>query len=135
MEFIDILKERRYKLKGLTEKQIKKIEKHYNITLPIDYKEFLSELGNDGGGFMIGSDCFYDNIFELKEYAEELLKDDNSEFVLQKEHFVFTIHQGYIFMFIDLKYAENSPVYGYYEGDMKPAIKFSSLSDFYKSLL
>lgn len=102
---------------------------------PLDYKQFLTELGEDGDGFMRGSDCFFDRIFELREYAKELLKDDNSPFILKKEHFVFYVHQGYIFMFIDLNYPDNSPVYAYFEGDMKPIVKFSSLSSFYESCL
>lgn len=135
MQFIQTLKDKGYKLKGLSEPQIKKIENYYGITLPIDYKIFLTELGEDGDGFMRGSDCFFDRLFELREYAKELLNDDNSEFSLQKEHFVFHVHQGYIFMFIDLNFKENSPVYGYYEGDKIPSKKFNSLEDFYNSSL
>lgn len=133
MNFISQLKQSGFKLKGLNENQIKKIETHYGISLPIDYKIFLQELGENGDGFMIGSDCFYDRIFELREYAEELLQEDSSNFSLKKEHFVFHVHQGYIFMFIDLNFTENSPVYGYHEGDLTPTIKFKSLSEFYES--
>ncbi|MCO6148212.1 SMI1/KNR4 family protein [Flavobacterium sp. NRK1] len=133
MDYIEKLKDRGYKFKGLNEVQIEKIEDYYKVKLPTDYKKFLRNLGADGDGFMIGSDCFYDTIFSLREYAEELLKDDNSDFILEKNHFVFHVHQGYIFMFIDLTFEENSPVYGYYEGDLEPSLKFNSLKAFYES--
>ena len=135
MTYIEKLKHKGYKIKGINESQIEKIENYYKVRLPIDYKQFLRNLGADGGGFMIGSDCFYDTIFNLREYAEELLKDDNSNFILEKNHFVFHVHQGYIFMFIDLTFEENSPVYGYCEGDLQPSIKFNSLKAFYESLI
>jgi len=133
MTYIEKLKDKGYKIKGLNEAQIKKIEDHYKVTLPADYKHFLRNLGADGGGFMIGSDCFYDTIFSLRKYAEELLKEDNSNFILEKNHFVLHVHQGYIFMFIDLTYEKNSPVYGYYEGDLQPSLKFNSLEALYES--
>ncbi|MGV7108067.1 SMI1/KNR4 family protein [Flavobacterium sp. U410] len=133
MSIIRIIKkieELGYKIEGINEEEINAIEKYYNVYLPSDYKFFLNKMGKTGGGFLRGEDCFYDRIFELREYANELLSDDNSEFKLRKEHFVFYSHQGYIFAFLDTLLKENSPIYYYFEGDLEPKIKYDSLASF-----
>lgn len=119
-----------YKIEGIDNEKIKEIERYYNVALPLDYKIFLSKMGKTGDKFLRGEDCFYDRIFELREYANELLVDDNSEFKLKEEHFVFYSHQGYIFAFFDTSLEENPPIYYYFEGDLEPKIKYDSLTSF-----
>lgn len=124
------VEELRYKIEGIDDEKIKEIEKYYDVTLPLDYKFFLEKMGKTGDKFLRGEDCFYDRIFELREYANDLLADDNSQFKLKKEHFVFYSHQGYIFAFFDTSLIENSPIYYYFEGDLEPKIKYDSLASF-----
>ncbi|WP_165763238.1 SMI1/KNR4 family protein [Flavobacterium sp. AJR] len=124
-----------YKIEGLDNEKIKAIENYYKVSLPLEYKLFLEKMGKTGDKFLRGEHCFYDRIFELREYANELLEDDNSEFKLKKEHFVFYSHQGYIFAFFDTSLEENPPIYYYFEGDLEPKIKYDSLSSFLEEQL
>lgn len=124
-----------YKTEGIDNEKIKKIEKYYDVSLPLDYKIFLEKMGQSGDKFLRGEDCFYDRIFELREYANELLADDNSQFKFKKEHFVFYSHQGYIFAFFDTSLNENSPIYYYFEGNLEPKIKYDSLASFLEDYL
>lgn len=128
-KLIEILKNRGYKLKGLDAEKISGIEAYFSISFPVDYFLFLKEMGLDGGGFLKGSDCFYDRIYDLRSYAEELLEEDNSNFKLKKEDFVFYSHQGYIFAFFDSS-QENPPIYYYVEGALEPSIKHPSFASF-----
>lgn len=130
-EIIKRIEERGYDLKGLDVSQIKKIKDFYNVRLPKDYEFFLEKLGLDGGGFMRGESCFFDKIFELKEYANDLLSEDESDFKLKPEDFVFYVHQGYMFYFFDTSLDDPS-IFFYEEGDMQPTLKFSSFHDFLK---
>lgn len=131
-EIIRELKLRGYKLHGLSSDQIEKVEKFYKVSLPESYKYFLFSMGLDGGGFMKGSDCFYDRILELREYATDLLEEDQSSFKLKPEHYVFYVHQGYIFAYFDTSNNNMNPaIYYYYEGDLSPQKKYNSLKDFF----
>lgn len=122
-----------YNLNGLTSTQIREIEDFYNVKLPKEYIYFLKSMGKDGGGFLRGEDVFIDRIFELREYANDLLTEDESDFILKPEHFVFYSHQGYIFAFFDtLNYDEDSSIYFYFEGDLKPTVKYKSFKHFLK---
>lgn len=40
------------KVKGCTNKEIKELEKKYNINFPLFYKEFLLNMGNHSGNFL-----------------------------------------------------------------------------------
>jgi hypothetical protein len=119
-----------YKIEGIDNQRISEIEKYYNVSLPVEYKIFLEKIGKTADKFLRGEDCFYDRIFELRGYANELLVDDNSEFKLKKEHFVFYSHQGYIFAYFDTSLEGNPPIYYYFEGDLEPKIKYDSFSNF-----
>jgi len=135
-EIISEIKKRGYNIIGLESFQIDKIEKFYSLKLPEDYKFFLKTMGLDGGGFMKGEDCFYDRIFELKNYALELLEDDETEFKLKDSYFVFYSHQGYIFAYFDTSKNNIDPsIYYYMEGDMVPNKKYDDMNSFFKERL
>ena len=52
-------------------------------------------MGNGTGGqFMRGDSCFMNEIFYLKEGANELLIENNSKNTLLDEDFVFWMSQG-----------------------------------------
>ncbi len=120
IELIEKLKISGYDIKGLNDIEISNIEDYFNVSLPQNYKEFLRFIGKSGGEFLRGEDCFYDRIYELREYAEDLLKEDESDFELKKEYFIFYCHQGYIFAYFDTLKGNESPVYLYREGNLKP---------------
>lgn len=135
-EIIKELKMKGFNIEGLNSFQIKKIEDFYKVNLPEDYKYFLKSMGLNGGGFMRGEDCFYDRIFELRNYATELLEEDRSNFKLKPTHFIFYNHQGYIFAFFDT--ADNntdSSIYYYFEGDLIPSKRHESFLAFFRERL
>lgn len=134
-ELIQTIKDLGNNIEGIDSDKITKIERFYNVSLPQDYKYFLENMGKTGDKFLRGEDCFYDRIFELKGYANELLADDNSQFKFKKEHFVFYSHQGYIFAFFDTSLIDKLPIYYYYEGDLEPKIKYDSLASFLQDYL
>jgi hypothetical protein len=94
----------------------------------------LKKIGKTGDKFLRGEDCFIDRIFELREYAIELLKEDTSDFNLKKEYFVFYSHQGYIFAFFNTL-EENPPIYLYHEGEIEPKVIYNSFAIFLEELL
>lgn len=102
-------------LKGCSEKEVKKIESYYNIKLPDTYIDFLMIMGKSAGKFMLGSSAFYNDIFSLKDEANDLLEENDMN-PLSEDVFVFWVHQGYQFTFFDLKDGGNPPFYWYCEG-------------------
>ncbi|EDO57344.1 hypothetical protein CLOL250_02154 [Clostridium sp. L2-50] len=59
-------------------------------------------MGNGTGGqFMRGDSCFMNEIFYLKEGANELLIENNSKNTLLDEDFVFWMSQGCMCFFLN----------------------------------
>ena len=118
-------------IQGCTQEEVEKIEKHFKVTLPGLYKDFLLRMGHGAGEYLVGTDIFYKYIFDLKEGAEELLEEDNAEFKLPEHVFVFASHQGYQYMYFDLAdNMDDPPVYYYLEGSGAPEKKWDSFSRF-----
>jgi hypothetical protein len=99
-----------------TLEEIIAIEKTFKIKLPQAYQDFLLTMGHSGGDFLKGSDCFYKQLPLLKEWAIELLEENNFTEPLPDDAFVFFMHQGYQFSFFRLSEGDNPPIYFYYEG-------------------
>lgn len=111
-------------LVACTKKQVLSLEKQVYLSLPEAYKEFLLWGGIEAGGFLEGSDYFYDNtLYKLRESAENLLKEEDFPFSLPKDAFVFNMHQGYIFWFFKTSEGNDPSVYGYTQGD--PPVLYS----------
>lgn len=102
-------------LKGCSTREVAKIEDHIQHKLPLAYVKFLFAMGKDAGKFMDGSSVFYNEIFDLKDGAIELLEDNDFK-PLPDNTFVFYMHQGYQFAFFYLTDGDDPPVYYYYEG-------------------
>lgn len=81
--------------------------------LPNAYIEFMSYAGY--GQFWRGSNYAIKDVHHLKEYAEQLLVENESQLKLQEDDFVFFMHQGYMFYFFNLNEGDNPPVYYYNE--------------------
>jgi len=111
-------------------KGLKLIENNYEYSLPIQYKKFYLQCEKSIPKNLIGTDLV-NKYKELNKWASELLKDDNAEFEIEKEDFVFMMHQGYIFWFFKVNGNENPMVYEYFEGALK-ADKKSLLEEFLK---
>lgn len=114
-EIVHYLESKECKLKGCSVQEIAAIEKHYKVRLPSSYVEFLQNMGISAGEFLKGSSMFYDEIFDLREGAIELLADNDFK-QLPDDTFVFFMHQGYQLAFFYLTDGDDPPVYYYYEG-------------------
>ncbi len=134
-ELVELLKRNGEDLKPMTEDQVKKVESLSNKPLPQVYKEFLLQMGKGAGRFMEGSSAFYNEIFELQDWANELLNDNGIE-PLPKNSFVFWMHQGYQMSYFILGESENPKVYYYSEGKgLNEFIKKDSLLEFFEKQL
>ena len=110
-----------FELRGCSEREIARLEACFKLNLPESYKSFLSVMGHKAGTFYQGTDCFYHDLFDLREWLEATLAEDRSPFQLTKDAFVFSSHQGVIYHFFYT--IDNKPdptVWGYCEGDMQP---------------
>jgi len=105
------------------------IHRELNLALPQSYIDFLYDMGHGAGGFLKGSDCFYDDLINIQKWARDLLIENNFPLSLPDKAFVFLMHQGYQFSFMDLAEGYDPPVYSYCEGQkeqtfIKTADKF-----------
>jgi hypothetical protein len=117
---------------GCTPVQIESIKLAQGVLyLPQTYVDFLFTMGKRAGGLFIGTDCFCDQLSSLKTFAAELLIEDETDYQLPDDAFVFLMHQGYQFMYFHTQDKADDPiVYHYMEGDMQPTAKDFTLSQF-----
>lgn len=116
-------------IKGCTDREVAELEEKINIALPEIYKTFLLKAGHKAGKFHVGTDMFYRHLFNLREFAEELLEENNVDLTLPKTAFVFLMHQGYQFLYFDST-LKNPPIYGYNEGNEGPQLLYKKFTDF-----
>ena len=68
---------------------------------------------------MVGTDLF-NEYPELNVWALELLEEDGTENFMDKNDFVFMMHQGYMFWYFKADENENPDVYIYVENSKAP---------------
>lgn len=98
------------------------------MLLPEIYRRFCEKARRSVPPRFVGSDLFNDR-FDLKEAAIELLKENNVENFLSDEDFVFMMHQGYIFYYFKADGNPNPDVWGYTEVNNERR-NFGPLADF-----
>jgi hypothetical protein len=124
----------RYKAMGLegtpaTAQAVAALEKQLGLTFPVAYRAFLLILGRDGGPDFTGFDCSIRVVPKLREWAEELLAECGSPFVLPANAVVFLMNQGYYFVYFLADRGSDDPaVYAYLEGQQAPDQKAESFS-------
>jgi DNA repair exonuclease SbcCD nuclease subunit len=120
----------------INNEDISKIELEFNASLPKVYKQFLQLMGSSAGVYMQGSSVFYNELLSLKEWANELLVENNMQ-PLPDNAFVFWMHQGYQIAYFNLNDGDDPPVYYFTEGQANNAfeLKENSLTDFFSSQL
>lgn len=116
-------------IQGCADEEIASLEAAYGA-LPNAYLKFLLELGNGAGEFMQGTDVFYRSLRGLKEDAIELLKENEEEFDFPEDAFVFSMHQGYEFLYFRLSDGDDPGIYQYVEGQGTPQKVWSSFTEF-----
>jgi hypothetical protein len=117
---------------GCDPNEIAEIESHIGHKLPFAYREFLMQMGRGAGRFYEGTDMFYPCIVDmnLTQAGRELLAEDKSAITLPSDGLVFSMHQGYQFLFIRANGGIDPPVYYYMEGSGKLEKKADTLSEF-----
>ncbi|WP_203296722.1 SMI1/KNR4 family protein [Luteirhabdus pelagi] len=95
------------------------LEKRLRISLPLIYKRFFLECEKAIPKNLIGTDL-YNQRSDLKEWALELLEEDNAENFLTEKDFVFMMHQGYMFWYFRANGTENPNVFYYREMSLEP---------------
>jgi hypothetical protein len=118
-----------------SEDEVNALEHHSGLSLPEAYKEFLLWMGHGAGRLLRGSDCFYEHLPHLREWAVELLEEDGFHKPLPDDAFVFFMHQGYQFTFLRLSEGDDPPVYYYIESmdQISFTISHRSFSEFLMS--
>lgn len=107
-------------IRGCSEEEVAELEKFFNIHLPSEYRRFLLTMGHSAGKFLVGTDVFYQHLVDLKTWAKDLLIENNVNFQLSEDAFVFSMHQGYTFLYFNLSEGDDPPVYMYLEGNEHP---------------
>jgi len=115
--FFEFLKEGRHQMKSCSESEIAKIV-HMSVekSLPESYIKFMKYAGN-GIDFLRGSSYESKELMNLKEWAIDLLEENNSSEKIDDNLFVFFMHQGYQFYFFNIDEGDDPPVYFYSEGE------------------
>lgn len=120
----------KFSVRGCSAKEIGALEKFFGVQFPESYKNFLACIGKQGGELFMGTDCFYDDLRNLRSAAESLLKENEENFTLPQDSFVFSMHQGYEFMFFPTNAGEDPPIFQYVEGQGPPQKQWLSFTDF-----
>lgn len=115
-------------IKGCSAAEIAQIENTFHVQLPAIYKDFMARMGKAAGRFLEGSDHLFPAPLRLRKDAELLLKQSGASFKLDPSHFVFLGHQGYEFLFFDVRDPVDPAVFLLMEGE-EPRKVFAHFSD------
>ena len=119
-----------FSIQGCSLEEINALEKFFGVLFPESYRSFLTCVGKQAGKLFTGTDCFYIDLQTLRSVAEALLKENEEDFILPQEAFVFSMHQGYEFLFFLTSMGDDPPVFQYVEGQGPPQIQWPSFTDF-----
>ncbi len=117
---------------GCTNDEIIRLEDSLGYSLPSSYKEFLSLLGKDYDGVMVGTNCFISDINSNNEYLPELLQENNlSHFIPTEKYLAFFCHQGYMMAWFSLPAESENPLcMHFFEGSTKEPKVYGTFSEF-----
>jgi hypothetical protein len=114
---------------GCTDQQMQEIEAVHGRPLPAMYDAFMRRMGKGAGHLFRGTEIFYPEILDLREAAQELFLENHIKTPVSPEWVVFSMHQGYQFLFFDQRTAD-PPVRWYFEGK-----GISQMSDSFSAFL
>ncbi|WP_434422039.1 SMI1/KNR4 family protein [Nannocystis pusilla] len=86
-----------FPLEGCTQAEIDELTQFAGRPLPDAYVKFLQLAGRNSDTITRGSDAYYPIIFELRQWAINILTEANCPYTLPHDMFVFSMHQGYEF--------------------------------------
>jgi hypothetical protein len=114
---------------GCRAEEVAQLEGSLGVALPSIYRQFLARMGRSTGAFLTGTDFLFARLVDLRGEAEHLLEEVNSPFRLAKADFVFTMHQGYQFLYFTTGEADDPSVWHFAEGDAEPRRVFAHFSE------
>jgi hypothetical protein len=120
---------------GCTSDEIHEIEDRLGQGVPELYRRFMLVAGRRTGPALSGTDCTYPTVLELREWAEELLDECQTAYRLPPDLFVFSMHQGYEFLAMNLGGSDDPPVLQYVEGEERPMQQWSTFSGYLAEVL
>jgi hypothetical protein len=101
---------------GCSPAEIERIKETCKSHLPSSYLEFLTIMGRGAGRYFRGTDMYFPVIIKLQEWAIEIVAENPNKFQLPNDAFVFSMHQGYQFMYFRTNGGDDPKVYYYMEG-------------------
>lgn len=102
-------------LVGCSPEEITAFEQDVGQSLPETYRSFLEHMGRNAGNFYVGTNFFYPGILGLTKAARELLAEDEANLTLPDDAIVFSMHQGYQFLFLRANDGNDPSVWHYLE--------------------
>jgi hypothetical protein len=122
-------------VKPCSEEDVASFNESTGSISPVTYEQFLLKIGKEAGRFMQGTDIFYPGIKGLKNEAIALLEENEEEFELPEDSFVFSMHQGYEFLYFKLSEGDDLGVYQYVEGNGTSEKVWGSFTEFMEQSL
>ena len=102
-------------IRGCSEQEIQEVCEDARQVLPHGYIYFLERIGNGAGMFFRGTDLFYPSMLGTTEIGREIVREDENGLELASNAFVFSMHQGYSFMFFYADESDDPAVWYYLE--------------------
>ena len=119
-----------YSLRGCRRDEIEHIARDQGVKLPQAYIKFLERTGCKDYLGHNGIALFYPDILGLKHEAQELLDESPGLLSLPDDALVFTMNQGFQFLFMLASEGDDPPVYHYVEGDRGAVKAYESFTEF-----
>jgi hypothetical protein len=96
-----------HKLRGCSEKDLQRIEKHVGQALPKAYKDLMRVMGRHAGDFMSDIDMYYPGVVKLTDRTRPLVAEEGVE--LPDDAYVFASRYGEQVFFFRLGTGKDDP--------------------------
>lgn len=115
--------------KACSPQELASLTARFGDSLPESYIQFMAVAGNGIEEFLRGSDFEYKRLDDMREAAEQLLREGGLKPLGTSDH-VFSMHQGYQFYFF-----HNGGVYYFIEGADNIEKRHDSFEEFFDAIL
>jgi len=121
---------------GCTDAEIEQVMRAQRLTrLPALYRDFLKVMGKSPYPLMTGTDWSLHDLLEIKDAAQELLREDGADPAILEDALVMAMHQGYIVLYIpQAELAPDDPEVWLYEEQGQPRRQWPSFRRFLLSI-
>lgn len=116
-------------IRGLSHEEINAIEKARGVSLPEDYKDFLSCCGRSAGLFGKDIDILYPNFLSLNKEFHEVAEEFGIFYEPPVDAFFFSAYQGGYFHYF-LCESNDASIYVLNDGDLLPTLVSDSFTTF-----